>query len=83
MERRNASRKMKRQMDNLEPKIEDLKSKAAALQAEIDGSADEGWTVLAELTEKMEKLNGEAEEKEMQWLELAESFEAAEAEGEE
>jgi len=82
-ERRNALRKMKREMDNLEPKIEKLKEEAAKLQEEIDTtSADKGWTVLAELTEKMQAKTDEAEEKEMRWLELAEMVEEMEAEGE-
>jgi len=79
-ERRNAIKKMKREMDRLEPAIEKLKEKAQELQNQIDTSTDEGWTVLAELTEKMNKLNEEADEKEMMWLEIAEELSVLEEE---
>jgi ATP-binding cassette subfamily F protein uup len=78
-ERRNAVRKMKREIDNLENAMEKLKRQAAALQTKIDESSDEGWTVLAELTEKLDECNRQIEEKEMQWLEVAEELEVAEA----
>ncbi|KAL7472265.1 hypothetical protein ACHAXS_012591 [Conticribra weissflogii] len=79
-ERRNAIKKMKREMDRLEPAIEKLKEKAHELQKQIDNSTDEGWTVLAELTEKMNKLNEEADEKEMMWLDIAEELSVLEEE---
>ena len=79
MARRNATRKLRREMDNLEPAIERLKAEAAEVQEEIDGTpAEEGWTVLAELTDRMNGLSERAEEKEMRWLELAEELEAME-----
>lgn len=46
----------------------------------MDDSADEGWTVLADLTEKMSKITDEIDEKEMEWLEIADSLETLEAE---
>mmetsp|Transcript_16704 Transcript_16704/g.36341 ORF Transcript_16704/g.36341 Transcript_16704/m.36341 type:complete len:530 (+) Transcript_16704:28-1617(+) len=80
VERRNAIKKIKREMGNLEPNIDKLKAKAAEIQTEIDNTdSSEGWTVLAELTEKMNKLAEEADEKEMRWLELAEELEEVEA----
>jgi ATP-binding cassette subfamily F protein uup len=82
--RRNATRKLRREMDNLEPAIERLKAEAAEVQEEIDGTpAEEGWTVLAELTDRMNGLSERAEEKEMRWLELAEELEAMEGGAEE
>ncbi|EED96308.1 ABC transporter, partial [Thalassiosira pseudonana CCMP1335] len=70
-QRRNAIKKMKRELSKIEPAIEKLKTKAKEIQAKIDDSSDEGWTVLAELTEKVQALNEEVEEKEMEWLEIA------------
>lgn len=80
LERRNAIKKAKRGMGKIEPSIEKLKAKAEGLQTEIDNSDGEGWTVLADLTEQMQKINDEIEEKEMEWLELAESLETLEEE---
>lgn len=80
VERRNAIRKIKREMNNLEPTIDNLKANASEIQTEIDNSdSNEGWSVLAELTEKMTKLTEEAEKKEERWLELAEELEKWEA----
>jgi ATP-binding cassette subfamily F protein uup len=79
-EQRNAIRRAKKDMANLEKSIEKLKVKAVAIQKEIDNSSDEGWTVLAEFTEKLDKVNNEIDEKEMRWMELAEEVEVAEVE---
>jgi ABC transport system ATP-binding/permease protein len=78
-ERRNAVRKMKKEMVKLEHALEKLKPQAAALQSELERSGD-GWTVLAELTEKLDECNRQIDQKEMQWLEIAEELEMAEAE---
>ena len=43
-------------------------------------SSEEGWTVLADLAEKLQKINDEVEEKELQWLEIAEELESLEEE---
>lgn len=51
----------------------------ADVQTQIDNRADEGWAVLAELTDKMNEYQEEIDEKEMRWLELAEWIEEAEA----
>jgi len=77
---RNATRRAKKDMDNLEKSIEKLKVEAAAIQKEIDSSGDAGWTVLADLTEKLNKTNEDIDEKELQWMELAEQVEEAEIE---
>ena len=79
-ERRNAIKKMKRELGKIEPATEKLKAKAVEIQSQIDNSAEEGWTVLADLTEKLQKINEEIEEKEMEWLELAEELETLEQE---
>mmetsp|Transcript_42018 Transcript_42018/g.76818 ORF Transcript_42018/g.76818 Transcript_42018/m.76818 type:complete len:320 (+) Transcript_42018:197-1156(+) len=80
LERRNSLKKMKRELGKIEPAIEKLKTKAQALQTEIDNSSEEGWTVLADLSEKMQKINDEIEEKEMEWMEVAETLETLEEE---
>lgn len=80
LERRNSIKKMKRDLGNIEPAIEKLKAKVQVLQTEIDNSSEEGWTVLAELTEKLQTINEEIEEKEMEWLEVAETLETLEEE---
>ena len=74
-ERRNAVRKMKKKMVNLENTLEKPKPQAAALQSELERGGDDGWTVLAELTEKPYECNRQIDEKELQWLEIAEELE--------
>eukprot|EP00586_Coscinodiscus_wailesii_P012917 CAMPEP_0172497516 /NCGR_PEP_ID=MMETSP1066-20121228/101092_1 /TAXON_ID=671091 /ORGANISM="Coscinodiscus wailesii, Strain CCMP2513" /LENGTH=740 /DNA_ID=CAMNT_0013270341 /DNA_START=66 /DNA_END=2289 /DNA_ORIENTATION=+ len=81
-ERRNELRKMKKEMLSLDTKMDKLKEEAGKLQKEIDGSADEGWSVLADLTSKLNSINEDVEEMELRWLELAEELEEAEATGE-
>jgi ATP-binding cassette subfamily F protein uup len=78
---RNFVRQAKKDMLNLERATEKLKQKAEDLQSEIDKtSSDEGWTVLAELTDKINGLNEEIDEKETRWMELAEELEEVEVE---
>jgi predicted RNase H-like nuclease (RuvC/YqgF family) len=79
-ERRNAMRDMKKEMKNIENALEKLKPKVVDIQNEIDNSSDEGWTVLAELTETLDVVNEQIDEKELRWLELAEALEEAAAE---
>jgi ATP-binding cassette subfamily F protein uup len=73
---RNFVRQAKKDMLNLERAMEKLKSKAETVQTEIDDSSEKGWTVLADLTSKLDALNLDIEEKEIRWLELAEELEA-------
>ena len=80
LEQRNAVRQAKKDMNKLEESIEKLRAKAAELQKQLDESADEGWTVLADLTAELEKVNEEINEKEMGWLESADLVEATEVE---
>jgi ATP-binding cassette subfamily F protein uup len=78
---RNFVRQAKKEMTNIEKSLEKLKAKAEDAQAEIDGtSSDEGWSILAELTDKLNALNEEIEEKEMRWLELGEELERIDSE---
>lgn len=77
-EHRNNLRRAKKDMDNLEKSIDKLKEKATALEKDIEGNQDEGWSVLAELSAKLEAVNGEIDEKEIRWMELAEELEEAE-----
>lgn len=76
--RMNSIKKMKRDLAKIEPLIEKLKTKAAELQSSIDSSSDQGWTVLADLTDRLNKVEAEIEEKELEWLDLAEQLEALE-----
>ena len=80
--RRNKARNAKKEMNALEKKMEKLKDKAAKVQKELDSTnQDEGWTVLADLTDQVNAINEEVEEKELLWLELAEIVEEAEVDG--
>jgi len=80
LERRNTRKKRKRELQKIEQTIEKLKPKAEGLQREIGDSEEEGWTVLADLTEKLQAINDEIEAKELQWLEIAELLETLEEE---
>lgn len=71
----NAIRKAKKDMDQLETSIDKLKEKAATLQKEMDDQADAGWTILANLTKQLHRVNEQIEEKESSWMELAEFLE--------
>lgn len=71
---------MKRDLVKIEPAIEKLKKKAGDLQQQIADSADEGWTVLANLTDQLQEIDDEIEMKELEWLELAEELEIMEQE---
>ena len=78
VQRMNSIKQMKKDLNRIEPLIEKLKAKAAEIQSNIESSADEGWTVLADLTESLNKVEEEIEEKELEWLELAEKLEELE-----
>mmetsp|Transcript_1113 Transcript_1113/g.2623 ORF Transcript_1113/g.2623 Transcript_1113/m.2623 type:complete len:810 (-) Transcript_1113:364-2793(-) len=77
---RNFIRQTKKEMNQIERSLEKQKSKAADVQSEIDGtSSDAGWTVLAELTDKLNSINDDIDEKEMRWLDLGEKLEEMES----
>lgn len=76
---RNFIRQTKKEMTNIERSLEKLKPKAVDVQSEMDStSSDAGWTVLVELTDKLNAINEEIDEKEMRWLELGEKLEEME-----
>ena len=75
-------KKKKRELGRIEPAIERLKEKAGGIQTEIDSSADEGWTVLADLTDRLNAVNDEIDGMELEWLELAEELQELEEEEE-
>ncbi len=75
---RNFVRQARKDMSNLERALEKLKVKAEELQKKIDSSGEEGWSILADLTDQLNKVDEEIEEKEMRWLELAEEVEDVE-----
>jgi ATP-binding cassette subfamily F protein uup len=80
-EDRNTLKRAKKDMENLDKAMEKLKAKATKVQKDIeDTSSDEGWSVLAALTDELGKLNDEIDEKELRWMELAEILEEAEVE---
>jgi ABC transport system ATP-binding/permease protein len=79
-EARNVLRKAKKDMSNLERDIDRLKEHAKKLQHEIDASSDKGWSVLAELTDKINALSASIDAQELAWMELAEQVEELEAE---
>jgi ATP-binding cassette subfamily F protein uup len=82
-ELRNFIRQTKKDMTNIERTLEKLKPKAADVQSEIDAtSSDAGWTVLAELTDKLNSINEEIDDKEIRWLELGEKLEELDSSGE-
>jgi len=79
-QQRNAIRNMKKEIDKLDKSMDKLKAKATSIQEEMDTTdQDAGWTVLAELTEKLDAVNEQIEEKEMRWLEVSEELEVLEA----
>ena len=77
---RNATRRALKDMGNLEKAIDKLKGTEAGLQKDIDASGDKGWSVLADLTQQLDHVRRDIDEKEMKWMELAELVEEAEVE---
>jgi len=77
--KRNLVQKYKRELTALEPALEKLKAKSVEIQKEIDNSRTEGWSILAELTKKLQSIADEIEEKENRWFELAEALEDEES----
>lgn len=80
MQKSNQLKKDKKEMKNLETKMEKLKEEIVKLESKIESSSNEGWTVLAELTQKINMIKEDIENMELRWLELAEAVEEAEAE---
>lgn len=76
----NRVRQAKKDINKLEKNMEKLKEKARLVQVEIDEKSDEGWSVLASLTEKLDDINRQLADEEMRWMEAAEVLEEAEVE---
>jgi ATP-binding cassette subfamily F protein uup len=79
-EQRNLLRRAKKDMDNLDRSVEQLKKKSLEIQNQINNSSNEGWTVLAELQETLNQVTEEIDLKELTWMDLAEQVESMEAE---
>ena len=79
MQRMNEFKKNKKEMTKIEKDIEKLKDEIIKLEKDIEVSSDDGWSKLAELTDKMNDKIALVDEKEMRWLELAEMIEEFES----
>lgn len=75
-EQKNLMKKLEREIEKIESEIQKLKPKKEAIQSEIDLSSDKGWSILALLTEKLNKISEEIESKEARWLELSDQLDA-------
>jgi len=74
-EQRNAFRKNQKEMKNIENRMEKLQQQIKELEQELEDRSEEGWTVLAEVTEQLNAASEKFEESEVRWLELAELVE--------
>jgi ATP-binding cassette subfamily F protein uup len=79
MQKMNEFKKNKKEMTKIEKDIEKLKDEIIKLEKDIEVSSDDGWSKLAELTDKMNDKIALVDEKEMRWLELAEMIEEFES----
>jgi hypothetical protein len=57
-----------------------VKKKSASFQEKINGSGEEGWSLLADLTDQLTAVNRDIEVREIDWMEVAEQLEEAEVE---
>lgn len=80
LKQQNAARKAKKDMDKLEKSMEKLRAKGEDLQKQVDESHEKGWSVLADLTAKLEEVKNQIDEQELKWLEAADVVETAELE---
>ena len=80
MQRTNEIKQCKRTMQRLEKDMDVLKRDISKLEQELESSSEEGWTVLAQLTDKIQEKKDCLEESELKWLELAEQIESYENE---
>jgi ATP-binding cassette subfamily F protein uup len=62
-------------MERIESDIQKLKEKKSTIQIELDRSADKGWSVLADLSDQINKISDDIDNKEQRWLEMAEQLE--------
>ena len=80
MQRTNEIKQCKRTMERLEKKMDGLKRDISKLEQELESSSEEGWTILAQLTDEIQQKKDTMEESELEWLELAEQIELYESE---
>ena len=73
VKRMNQLKSDKKEMNNIENNMEKLKQEIVSLEMKIEESADEGWTVLTNLTDKMNAIF-------VRWFELAEAIKEAKSE---
>jgi ATP-binding cassette subfamily F protein uup len=74
-EKKNLIKKLERDMERIESDIQKLKEKKSTIQIELDRSADKGWSVLADLSDQINKISDDIDNKEQRWLEMAEQLE--------
>jgi len=71
--KKNELKKRNREMEKLESETEKLKLDIQVIEKEFEiVSSEEGWTRLSELTDQINKIKEEVDEKDMRWMELAE-----------
>ena len=73
VKRMNQLKSDKKEMNKIENKMEKIKKEIVSLEMKIEESADEGWTVLTNLTDKMNAIF-------LRWFELAEAIKEAKSE---
>jgi ABC transport system ATP-binding/permease protein len=72
----NKVRQAKKSLGRLESDIAKLTQQIGKLETTLADSSNEGWTVLADLTEKLQAAKDTLAEKELLWLEAAELVES-------
>jgi ABC transport system ATP-binding/permease protein len=80
MQRNNDLKKYKKEIISIEKKIDKLKTEVMKIEQDIEAKADEGWSVQAKLTDEMNAKLSEIDELELNWLDISEQIEIAEAE---
>ena len=75
-EKKNLIKKLERDIERIESDIKKLKQKKDSIQVEMDLSIDKGWSVLADLTNQMNKISEDIDNKELRWLDMAEQLES-------
>lgn len=75
-EKRNLIKKLERDIEKIESDIQKLKQKKDVIQIEMEKSAEKGWSVLADLSNQINQIAEDIENKELRWLELSEQLES-------
>jgi ATP-binding cassette subfamily F protein uup len=74
-DKKNIIRKLERDIEKIETEIKKLKEKKDSIQVEMDNRSNEGWSILADLSNKMNIIDEEIEIKESRWLEYSDQLE--------